>query len=256
MIETRSLSFGYLDSGIAVSEASLTIPAGRLVTVIGPNGSGKSTLLRLLARVLRPGRGEILLDGRPASSWSGREWARMVGYLPQDIEPSFPMRAVDAVRSGLAAWLPRFGFEGDAETRRALAALARLDAAGLAERLMGEMSGGERKRVLLARVLVGEPRILLLDEPLSSLDVAHVAQLGRQLRSLTAEGMTVVVVAHDFLWTSSYSDLVVVMKEGRIAGAGEPLATLTGELITDVFGVESLQVRDADGRSWILPGIH
>lgn len=255
MIDTRRLSFGYPGSGDAVSDASLTIPAGKLVTVLGPNGSGKSTLLRLLARVLRPRAGEILFDGQNASSWSGRDWARIVGYLPQDLEPSFPMRAVDAVRSGLAAWLPRFGFEGEAETRRALAALARVDAADLGDRLMGEMSGGERKRVLLARVLVGEPRVLLLDEPLSSLDVAHVAQLGGQLRSLAADGITVVVVVHDFLWTTAYSDLVVVMKEGRVAGAGPPLETLHPELIRDVFGVESLQARDVDGRAWILPRI-
>lgn len=256
MIETRELRFRYPSTAAGLSDVSITVPAGKLVTILGPNGSGKSTLLRILARVLRAESGGLRLDGKDISEWRPGEWARTVGYLPQDIEPAFPTRAIDAVRSGLSAWLPRFGIEGEPETRRAREALERLDAAALADRYLGEMSGGERKRVLLARVLVGEPRVLLLDEPLSSLDVAHVAQLGRELARLTAQGVTAVVVAHDFLWASAFSDIVIVMDDGRVAGFGPPAEALTGELIESVFGVRALSSTDSSGRSWIMPGLH
>lgn len=255
MIETFDAAFRYPGGAEALRPASLRIEAGRVATIVGPNGSGKTTLLRILARVQRQSSGRVMVDGRDVERISSVEWSRLVGYLPQSIDASFPMRARDVVRSGLAAWLPKFGLEGEAEDRRALEALERLDALDLADRLLGEMSGGERKRVFLARVLVGEPRVLLLDEPLASLDVAHVAQMGELLRSLAAAGTTVVVVAHDFLWASAFSDEVIVMSDGTLIATGNPCETLTPELVNTVFGVPMVLARDSSGGAWVVPRI-
>lgn len=257
MISAENVSFRYPDGSEALRPVDLALPPGRLITVVGPNGSGKSTLLRVLARVLRPATGRVLIGGVPADELSSTEWSRKVGYLPQTIDVSFPMLAEDVVRSGLAAWLPRFGLEGTAETERARSALEMVDARALGGRLVGEMSGGERKRVFLARVLVGRPAVLLLDEPLASLDLAHVAGLGSLLRSLAREeGATIVLVAHDFLWASAFSDEVIVMSQGRVVGSGHPCDVLTSDLVEQVFGIPVVEARDRDGGVWILPRVH
>src|SRR5207237_4163117 len=137
----------------------------------GAHGSGKSTLLKLRARVLLPDAGEIVFDGRRLRDWPGKEYAKNAGYLPQQADPTFPMRALDVVVSGRAPFLGRFAWESEGDYAEALHALEMCDAAHLGERYLDEMSGGERKRIFLARVLVGRSRLVLLDEPLAALDV-------------------------------------------------------------------------------------
>lgn len=255
MIELHRVGYRYPGGKEALRPTDLQIDGGRLVTIVGPNGSGKTTLLRILARVLAADTGRVLVDGRELDRIPRPDWSRMTGYLPQSIDASFPMSAIDVVRSGLAAWLPRFGLEGAAEEERALQALRSVDAEDLADRLVGEMSGGERKRVFLARVLVGNPKILFLDEPLASLDVAHVARMGELLREVREHGVTVILVAHDFLWASAFSDQLVVMSEGRVVGSGNPCEVLTPELVQSVFGVPMVVARDAAGGTWVVPQI-
>src|SRR6185295_1978829 len=132
-----------------VSDVSIAVERPQLIALTGPNGSGKSTLLKLIARVLTPHRGEVKFEGREIREWPPREYAKRVGYLPQNPDPAFPMRALDVVVSGRAPFLGRFGREGDRDYDEAERALATCDAQHLAGRYLDEMSGGERQRVFV-----------------------------------------------------------------------------------------------------------
>jgi len=254
VLELRNVAFAY-DGAEAVRDLTATFDDTQLVAVIGPNGSGKSTLLKLVARVLAPARGEILWRGRRLREWPGKEYARDVGYLPQEPDPTFPMRAVDVVVSGRAPFLGRFGWETDADYDEAARALATCDASYLAERYLDEMSGGERKRVFLARVLAARPKLIVLDEPLSSLDVAHVQQFSALLRDVVrTTGATVIYATHDLNWAAAYSDRMLVMQRGALALDATPAEVMRPERIRELFGFDAEAV-EAGGRVWLVPRV-
>jgi iron complex transport system ATP-binding protein len=252
MLEWRNASFAYATQ-TAVRGVSLTAGEGHLIALTGQNGSGKSTLLKLAARVLNPREGEIFFDGRALRDWDRRDYARRVAYLPQEPETTFPMRAIDVVVSGRAPFLGRFAWEADADYIAANEALAMCDAAYLADRYLDEMSGGERKRVFLARVLAGKPQLILLDEPLAALDVAHVQQFSRLMRHIVdTTGATVIFASHDLNWAAAYSDRIIVMKAGEVAADGAPSSLLTPELVRELFGFDATVVSEG-GRRWLMP---
>lgn len=253
MIELRDIAFGYAERAAAVRDVSVRFAAGELVALTGPNGSGKSTLLKLMARVLEPRAGSIEFEGRPVEKWPAREYAHHVGYLPQHPDPVFPMRALDVVVSGRAPFLTRFAWESDADWREAEQALAMCDATHLADRDLDEMSGGERKRVFLARVLAARPRLILLDEPLTALDLAHVQQFSRLLRDIVDRtGATVIYAIHDLNWAAAHADRMLVMHGGKLALDATPADVMTPEVIQRLFDFDAAGVR-VDGRTWIVP---
>ena len=247
MLGVDHVSYSY-DGRRGADDVSLQVAdGGSLIALAGPNGSGKSTLLKLVARVLTPQQGEIVLDGR--SEWTAKEYARRVGYLPQESEDVFAMKAIDVVVSGRAAYLSRFAFESEADYAEAEKALALCDASHLGARFLDEMSGGERKRVFLARVLAGAPRLILLDEPFAALDIAHVQQFSRLLREIVDRThSTVVFASHDLNWAAAYSDRMIVMSEGRIARDAKPGEVMRADVVRDLFGFEALAI---DG--WLVP---
>ena len=211
MLAVTGARFSYGDR-VALRDVSIEVGETALIALAGPNGSGKSTLLKLMARVVAPQNGDVRFLGKSLREWNARSYAQQTGYLPQEPDSSFPMRAIDVVVSGRAPFLTRFGFETDDDYREAASALAMCDASHLAERYLDEMSGGERKRVFLARVLAGRPRLILLDEPLSALDVAHTQQFSKLLRDIVDRTLaTVVFASHDLNWAAAYSDRIVVM---------------------------------------------
>jgi len=248
MLELRHASYSYAGT-TALQDVSLHIAESQLVSLTGPNGSGKSTLLKLAARVFAPHAGDVLFEGKPLAQWNGKEYARRVGYLPQDPDPAFPMRALDVVVSGRAPYLGRFAWESTGDFDEARHALDLCDAAHLADRYLDEMSGGERKRVFLARVLAGTPKLILLDEPLSALDLSHVQQFSSLLRDVVDRtGCTVVFAAHDLNWAAARSDRMLVMQNGRLALDATPNEVMRPAVIREFFGVEGKVV---DG--WIVP---
>ena len=252
MLELRSVAFSYGETTPGLRDVTLTIDSG-LIALTGVNGSGKSTLLKIAARVLKPASGEVSFEGRNLREWPAKEYAQRVGYLPQEPESTFPMRAIDVVVSGRAPFLSRFGWEGAGDYAIAESALAMCDAAHLADRFLDEMSGGERKRVFLARVLVRQPKLVLLDEPLAALDIAHVQQFAKLLRQIVEQtGATIVFAAHELNWAAAYSDRVIVMRDGTIGADVAPSELMRPDRIRDLFGFEATTVT-AGGRSWIVP---
>ena len=255
MLDVRDASYAYA-SAPAVRNVTVHFRERELIALTGPNGSGKSTLLKLMARVYAPQSGELTFDGKPLAQWPVKEYAKQVGYLPQDPDPAFPMRAIDVVVSGRAPFLGRFAWESTEDWNEARRALALCDAAHLADRYLDEMSGGERKRIFLARVLAGTPRLILLDEPLAALDLSHMQQFSMLLRDVVDRtGCTVVFAAHDLNWAAAHTDRILVMQQGSLALDAPPDHVMRPEVMRALFGFEA-QTIASGGRTWIVPNVH
>lgn len=242
LIETRNLAFAYAGGTRAVDGVNLSIAPRTMTAVIGANGSGKSTLIRLLTGLLVPTAGGVWLDGKPLGAWNPRARAREIAYVPQTMNVAFPFAAIDVVLSGRSPHLAAFRFEGAADRAKAADALETVGAAHLADRSVTALSGGERQMVMLARALVQEPRILLLDEPSASLDLKHRAALMRTLARLRTERhLTVVMVTHDLQLTSASFDRIVALRSGEIAADGPPGEVLESHQLSDIYGDPRVQ---------------
>ncbi len=193
---------------------SITLEPGRITAICGPNGAGKSTLLEALAGLIAPDEGAVMLGDTPLSAFHPRERAKRIGYLPQTAEIAWDVPVRSLVALGR---MPH----GDARAEPVDAAMAALDIAQLAERRAQSLSGGETARVLLARVLAGEPQWILADEPLAALDLAHQLALLRHLRAAADAGAGVVLVLHDLAHAMNHADRVVVLDRGRVAAEGK-----------------------------------
>ena len=248
-LEIENVSYAYAETP-ALRGVSLSIDgSGSLVALAGPNGSGKSTLLKMLARVNAPAAGTIEFEGRNIREWAPKEYAKRVAYLPQDPDPTFPMRALDVVVSGRAPFLGRFEWESARDYEEAERALAMCDASNLAGRYLDEMSGGERKRVFLARVLAARPKLILLDEPLSSLDISHVQQFSNLLREIVGRTeATVVYATHELNWAAAYCDRILVMQSGALAFDAPPSELMRPDVVRRLFGFEARVVE-----GWLVP---
>jgi iron complex transport system ATP-binding protein len=233
---------------------SVEVGPGRLVALLGENGSGKSTLLKVLAGLLVPSRGEARLGGTPLGRVPRREAARAVGYLPQGFEPFFPATALDVVLLGRTPHLGPFASPTRHDVELARAALEEVDAAGLEERDVRSLSGGERQRVYLARVLAGEPRVLLLDEPTASLDPRHRFLVLDVLRRRAASGVSCVFSTHEVDLAARAADDAVLLARGVVAASGPVRESVTERSLSELFGVPACVTPLPDGTPLVTLG--
>ncbi|MFD7867557.1 heme ABC transporter ATP-binding protein [Streptomyces sp. NPDC059783] len=211
----------------------LTARAGEVLALVGPNGAGKSTLLAALAADLPAEAGTVRVDGRPVTDWSAPELALRRAVLPQSAALSFPFPVEDVVRMGRAPWAGTDRADEDDPAVRA--AMAATEVTAFADRPFSALSGGERARVALARVLAQRAPLLLLDEPTAALDLRHQELVLRICRERAAAGDAVVVVLHDLGLAAAYADRAAVLHGGRIAVAGPPAEVFSGELLGAVY---------------------
>ncbi|MCG2841624.1 ABC transporter ATP-binding protein [Sandaracinobacter sp. RS1-74] len=223
--------------------------AGRLTVVVGPNGAGKSTLLDVAAGLLKPSAGRVELDGADISSLSLKELARRRAYLPQSPRVDWAISVERVVALGLTSRLPAFGALPAVWRPRIDSALERLDLLHLRERPATQLSGGELARVMLARATVGEPEILIVDEPTAGLDPRHALDAGRRLRALADAGCTVVVALHDLDLALRIADEAVAMKDGHVAAEGPAEDIFTDDVMAALYDVPARVRRDSDGAS-------
>ncbi len=220
-------------------DVSLSLSSGHLVALVGPNGAGKTTLLRALAGLL-PSQGEVHVGGKPLSSLRLRERARRFAYLPQGHVVHWPLPVRDIVALGRTphgATDPARLNAKDAEpVQRAMQAT---DVAGLSERRVTELSGGERSRVALARVLAVEAPVMLADEPTASLDPRYQIDVMTNLRNAADGGMLVIVVTHDLGLAARFADTVLVLSEGRLVAQGTPAEALSEKTVAEVFRISA-----------------
>lgn len=224
---------------------------GRVTAVLGPNGAGKSSLLGCLAGLHRPNAGVVRLDGADRAATDPRTLARRIGYLPQAADVHWDIDVATLVSLGRFPHRLRWGMSA-ADDAVVAAAMAATDVAGLATRTVNSLSGGERSRVLLARVLAGTPDWLLADEPLASLDPAHQLDVLDRLRAIAAAGAGVVAVLHDLNQAARVADDVLLVRAGRVVGFGAADAMLVPETIAATYGVATEITHASDGRRVIL----
>lgn len=235
-----------------VAGVSLHLAAGEVVGLIGANGSGKSTCLSALAGLLPPAGGGVTLTGQPLTGLPPEARARQLGYLPQNPECHWPLSVRQVVTLGRLPYRSPWGGLGAADAAAVAAALHRLELEPLAERTLTRLSGGERMRVMLARVLAGEPRVLLADEPTDGLDPHHQLQVMELLRTLAAEGRGVLTVLHDLSLAERFCDRLLLLHEGRIIAAGPAEQVLTPENCARAYRIETVRF-DQAGRRVTVP---
>lgn len=236
-VEVRQLAYHY--PHFALQPVNFSLHRGELLAIVGPNASGKSTLLKLLAGLLLPDAGAVLLDGGSVSLLGLRERARRIALVQQESPLLFPLRVLPFVLQGRHAYLPALGFESETDLGVARAALTATRTAHLAERFVQELSGGEKQRVLLARALAQQPELLLLDEPTLHLDIGFQVELLRLVRELARlEGYAVALVSHELNLAAEFADTVLLLQQGRVLRLGKPAEVFERELLEQVFQTE------------------
>lgn len=244
MLKAHDLSFSYPDRPV-LHGVSLTLSPGEVLAVLGPNGAGKSTLLRCLAGTLAP-QGAVELNGRPFRDVPPLERARLLAFVPQHIPGRLPMTVFETVLLGrrpYLSWRPR-----PQDLEAAWEALSLLGLAELAHREFSEISGGQRQKAALARALAQESRLLVMDEPTSSLDLRHQLEVMSLLCSQAEERDTGVILAvHDLNLAARFASRVILLHQGRILADGPPEQVLTEESIRAVYGVDVLRIPAGTG---------
>jgi iron complex transport system ATP-binding protein len=241
-----------LSGRTVLHDVSLSLLSGQLVALVGPNGAGKTTLLRALAGLV-PSTGSIEIGGDRLSSLSLRERARRFGYLPQGHHVHWPLPAKDVVALGRyphgatdpARLSPR-------DEQAVLRAMQATNVVGFAERPVTELSGGERSRVALARVLAVEAPVVLADEPIASLDPRYQIDVMLNLRGAADRGVLVVVVTHDLGLAARFADTVLVLSDGRLVTQGKPAQALSAQIMAEVFRISAYRA-DYRNETVILP---
>lgn len=246
--QTISLKLG----GVQVlDQVDASFAPGRVTAILGPNGAGKSSLLACLAGLRAPDRGSVTLDGISRAEIDARVLARRIGFLPQTADVHWDVDVETLVALGRFPHRGRWG-ESDADRAAVAAAMAATDVTGFAHRIVNSLSGGERGRVLLARVLAGTPDWLLADEPLASLDPAHQLDVLDCLRRIAGQGAGVIVVLHDLNQAARVADDVILLRQGRIIAQGPPDAVLTPARIAETYGVTAQIGHTPDGQRFIV----
>ncbi len=217
---------------------------GELVGVIGPNGAGKSTLLRALAGVIEPSEGEPYLDGRRFGEMPSRERARAIALVPQVAPMAHGFTCLELVLMGRYPHMGRFQIEGASDENIARQAMRMTDTEQFADRTLETLSGGECQRVFIARALAQHPRILLLDEPTSNLDILHQLRVLGLIRQWASDGSTAIAAVHDLNMAARHCDFLTLLSRGRVVAEGTPEDVLTAENVSNAYGVESVIYRD------------
>ena len=229
---------------LLLDRVNLAADRAQLVGLIGPNGAGKSTLLRAIAGILGHDHGTVLLDGAEIGSLSPRDIASNLALVPQIAPYTHSFTSLELVLMGRYPHLGRFQIESESDRDIARSAMALTETEKLSDRTLDTLSGGERQRVFVSRALAQKPRVLLLDEPTSNLDILHQLKVLGLVRRLVDTGLTAIAAIHDLHLAARYCDLLVLLSGARVAATGTPEQVLSPENIESAFGVRSAVYRD------------
>jgi iron complex transport system ATP-binding protein len=244
LVQLNDVGFAYGERPV-LRRISFRVEPGDFVGIVGPNGSGKSTLIDLIDGILRPVSGDVLVKGKPTGRYRRHEMAREVALVPQQFDLDFDLSVREVVEMG--SYCRAKAGEACADAGEIL---SRLGIAHLIDRRFTELSGGERQLVVLAQALMQQAALLLLDEPASALDVSHQLRLFDLLRSLNADGLTVLCILHDLNLALHYFDKLLVLSEGEVAAFGRPQEVLQPALLESVYGVRAYLHHHA-GRTYL-----
>lgn len=256
LLEVRNLQKYYDDGYHAVRGVSYSIPSGMLVGLIGPNGCGKSTMMKCINRMHDPSSGEILVDGESVLNKTPADVARIISTVPAELRNSFGLTVFETVMLGRYPYLKNVWWETENDESVVEDALRKFGVLHLQDRQLNMLSSGEMQRVLIAKAYVQEPRLMLVDEPTSHLDMKYKLDVMEYLNAMVRKDMTVLVAEHDISLMARYCDLCIIMKKGEIVAIGKPKEVITPELIRDVYDVDASVGFDDDGELYVLPKRH
>ena len=235
-VEAINLSYGYNDNDV-FKDLSFVVPKGCFFIIIGPNGSGKTTLMKVLSGVEKPDRGRLKLLGKAIDRYPRRSLAQTVAMAPQMTAVDFPFTVQEIVLMGRSPYKGLLGFDDQTDLQIAQQAMIFTGVEHLAKRKLGQLSGGEQQRVLIARAICQEPEIILLDEPTASLDLAHQIRVMDLMEQLQKEkGVTVIMVSHDINLACMYAQSLLLIKNGQIVSTGSPDQVLNYETLERAYG--------------------
>ncbi|EAC5045146.1 ABC transporter ATP-binding protein [Listeria monocytogenes] len=253
-MEVRDVNFSYNGTDAILKKVSFTIQKNKINTIVGPNGSGKSTLLEILARLLSPNSGDVLLGGKSIFEWKAKEFAQNVAIVHQSNVLPNELMVKELLYFGRLPyknWRMTRTKEDDLAVERAL---MQTELTEKAEKFVDSLSGGERQRVFIATALVQDTPILLLDEPTTFLDMYFQLEILELVKRLNQEeNLTIVMILHDLNQALMYSDHLIVMKNGEVVAKGEPEELLTTDLIAETYGVVADVLNDANNGKYIVP---
>lgn len=233
-----------------VDNVSLQARGGEFIALIGANGAGKSTLISVIAGLMKPDRGNVLLDTEALAEIRGQDLARLRAYLPQNPFCEWPITVERLVALGLTPCLPAIGRMPEAYSHKVAATLDAFDLNGHRDQPATTLSGGELTRAMLARALVGDPKFLFVDEPIAGLDPRHALDTIKRLRVLSEADKLVVASLHDLTLATRYATRIVAMHEGRVVADGVPGDILTPKLLQEIFDVHA-QVNGEGRRAFV-----
>jgi iron complex transport system ATP-binding protein len=254
ILEARDITVRYYrNAPPALDHVSCQVAGAELVAVVGPNGSGKTTLGRALLGLVHLEHGSVLVDGRPVRAWPRRSLAQTVGVVGQQEESVSRLTVAETVMLGRYARLGALAAPGLADRAAVGAALQRCDIVALAERSVDSLSGGEWKRVRIARALAQEPRALVLDEPTASLDVRHEMELLELVRQLADSGLAALVITHHLNLAARFADRIILLDRGQVVAEGKPGEVLEESTVSQVFEWPVAVTTWADGSPQVVP---
>ncbi len=237
-IEIRDLNFKYETEDV-LKYINLEVPKGSFVSILGPNGSGKTTLLKNICNLLEPYEGVIVVGEQPVEGYKSRELAKKMAVVHQSVSTDFDFNVEDVVLMGRFPYIGRFQSERTSDMDIAKASMQQTATYHLRSKSIKSISGGERQRVMIARALTQEPQILLLDEPISHLDIKYQLEILKLCRSLNkTENLTILTTLHDINLANRFSDFIVLMNHGEIVEMGAPSEVMTKDNIKRVYEVE------------------
>ena len=237
----------------ALSDVSFTMGKGRMVGLIGPNGCGKSTLLKCICGIHSITSGNVSIDGDDVTSMHSSELAKVVATVPAEPGQTFGMTVMDMVMLGRYPFVDRIWWETKDDEEAVREALRTFGLDGLRRKQVSLCSSGERQRALIAKAYVQEPKMMMVDEPTSHLDMKYKLDVMEYLQSMARSDMTVMIAEHDISLMARYCDTCIIMKNGRIVTIGDPKEVVTADLIREVYEVDARVGLDEDGEIYVLP---
>ncbi|MDR2845773.1 MAG: ABC transporter ATP-binding protein [Candidatus Methanoplasma sp.] len=253
ILEMRNLNKYYEDGFHAVKDVSFKIGSGKLVGLIGPNGCGKTTMMKCVNKMHAMSSGDILLDGESVIPKSASEIAKKVSNVPAELRNSFGLTVYETIMLGRYPHLKNLWWETENDETAVMDALRKFGVERLMDRPLNMLSSGERQRVLIAKAYVQQPRLMLVDEPTSHLDMKYKLEVMEYLNAMVEKDMTVLVAEHDISLMARYCQQCIIMKAGEIVAIGDPKEVITEDLIEEVYEVNASVGFDRDGELFVLP---